>query len=197
MSLSRYLEEIAKHIDSSKVPKTYKMQLLAGLNYFKQQVLCDLDRRDSQVKLKQRWLEFQQLTVGTGLLDKFQRDRYRWNIIQKFFGIELASEPIPFRPAIKKSRLADKGTDLLLELLARESEEKKSLSEMELNVVKFGLYYLHLESRRGRGQRDKNRIKLVWKTIQPMLRKMGMLDEFDSDLEAKKKIKAFITDRFL
>ena len=196
MPISRYLEEIIAVAERSDLPKAFLSQVVAGLRYFHQQSLCDYNRRDTKAAIKARWFDLEMLLLGSNLLDKFKVDESKWSQIELFVGV---SSPKPFLPPPPKPKSRHHGKDVpeLFEYLARTVECKPVLTAHEGQVLKFGLYYLELETKRGRGQRNRARIKETWKIVQPILRRMGLLDEFDREPDAKRKIKSFVADRFL
>ena len=198
MAICRYFEEIIAAAEKSEMPKAFKSQIIAGLRYFLQQSLCDFNRRDTKAEIKARWIDLETLLLGTSFLDRFKDNKSHWSEIELFVGYSnKAPVQVPARPTKPKSRIEGKDAEQLIEYLARKLEGKPVISESEQKVVQFGLYYLYLESKRGRGQRDNKRIQITWKTIQPILRRMGFLDEFDREPETIKKIKSFVADKFL
>lgn len=198
-SLCRSFELLISEAERSELPSSIRSAVLEGLRYFHQQSLCDFNRRDSKTAIQARWLDFETLLLGTSFLDKFKANKSRWSQIELFVGHSNTAPPfLPRDPAKRpKSRLQGKDADGLIEHLARSLENKPVISPSEQEAVLFGLYYLELEAKRGRGQRNRQRIQITWRAIQPTLRKMGLLDEFDREPEAIKKIKAFVADRFL
>lgn len=192
MDVTGCLSQLRSITEKSDLPTVFKKQASLALQYFIQQSQCDVDRRHRQEEIKKRWLEFESIVIGTNLLNQFRRSS-GWSQVESFIGVS-PNLPIPLR---RKKSLEGKDVDQLLDFLVLKSEQKPIMSASEKQIVLFGLYYLQLEARRGRGQRDKKRILEAWKVIQPILRRIGLLNEFDSEPEAIRKLKSFISDRFL
>jgi len=112
-------------------------------------------------------------------------------------GTEEAGNIVPRKSAPNKSRFDGLETEHLIDHLVRKCAEKPRLSEPELMIIRFGLFYLQMEALRGRSQRNIDRIKSVWRVIQPLLRKGGFLDELDADKSAVQRLRFFISNKFL
>lgn len=191
MRVNQYLETLIAHTQSSELPPTFKSQAIAGLKYFHQQSLCDKDKRDRPEAIKNNWLEFEVLLIGTSLLDKFKRDKAGWLNFRAHLGIEA---PKPSEIQKKRSKFEGKDANELLKHLARKSEAQRTMSEDEKNLVRVGLYFLETEAWKGKSQRDSARIKFTWKLIQPIMKRTGMLDEFLGEDDAVRRIKSFVSN---
>lgn len=191
MTSVRYLESLISHAEKSQLPTSFKSRVVAALKYFHQQTLCDVGIRDKPETIKGNWLEFEILLHGTSLLDSFKKNQIAWNGFRKTLGVE---DPKPYIPQKRASRYQGKDAKELFQELSRKAETQISLSEADLNLVRFGLFYLELEMSHGRMYRNNKRIRSVWKTIQPIMRRIGMLDEIGHDLDAVRRIKSAISD---
>lgn len=197
MHITKYIEELIVHVRASQAPPTFKSQVVHALEYFKQQSLCDSNRRDPEAKIKAAWYELEKILMGTSLFDRFRSETPRWSAFMNALGVEKFPHGYGAPAPAKRSRFADRTAEELMSHLARRCEDRTSFTNVERSLVCIGLYYLELEARRGRGQRNKQRIQQTWATIQPILRKIGVLNDFDGEDEAIKRIKFFISDRFL
>ncbi len=190
MRIDQYLQSLIRHSEKSDLPQTFKTRVISALNYFLQQTLCDQDKRQRPEVIKNNWLEFELLLKGTSLLDYFKKDKAAWAQFRSQLGIEPITPPVRQRT----SRFEGKDANELLRYLARKSEEQRTISDYEKNLMRVGLYYLETEAWKGRSQRNNQRIRFTWRLIQPIMRRVGLLDEFLGEEDAVRRIKAFISD---
>lgn len=195
--VSDYFQELIAVAEKSDLPQTFKQQVVGALRYFYQQSQCDLDRRDKPLAIRTRWLDFERMTSSTTLFAKIQREPSKWHAIEQFVGVVRVVTSPPKPPPSAKDKLEGKDPNLLFEYLARTCEAQPSVTPQEKIIMRLGLYYLFLESNRAKSQRDISRIKFAWKAIQPLLRKSGMLNEFDLAPGARRRIQEFVANRFL
>lgn len=167
----------------------YKLRLTAGLEYFKQQVICDADRKDSGQKILQAWQEFKLLTKGSKLFEPFQKDVFFWDALEESVGIVK-----PKAPVITVKREA-KPTEFFNALASRveatvpESAEKK--------LLLFGLWCLQLEAQLARPFRSQGRIQMVYRYLHPRLQAKGILDSYKNDEDMKHVVQYFVKGSML
>ena len=197
MNITHCFELLIEHAKKANLPKGFQADIVLALNYFKVQSLCDIDRRESPAKLRAAWTQLKNQTRGLNFFESFKDgDENFWRIVKCFvYEVEPSSLiiPIPERPPSKVTSKYDhwQPQDFFL-YLSKEIEGRVQFTEAERSSILHGLWYLQSEASKGRGQRNEDRMKRVWKTIHPNLEKVGMLSQFKNEEKLISSIKFFI-----
>ncbi len=195
--VGKYLGDLIEHTRKSDLPPNIKSQVVTSLTYFHTQCLCDHDRRDSPAVLRRRWDDLENFIKHTNLLQHFKKDDSRWRAIQTFMGASNTDEELRRTKPVKNNKWAKAEAPDFFEYLARASEEKDLLSELEVIALRFGLYYLEIEAKRTRHQRDRSRIRFTWRYVQPLLLKAKLIQPFYSEKDLIRRVKSFVSDSIL
>lgn len=200
MNPSLCFDLLIAHAKRTEMPKTFQLDVIRKLEYFKAQSLCDIDRRDSPVVLRANWQAFTGQVRGLKFLESYKADEHFWRIVKAFvYEVEPCSVIIPEPP--KKQVLEEKCEkwkpfDFFNNLISK-MESRVQFGEDEKYMILFGLYYLRAESEVSPpSKRDLQKMKQVWSRIQTKLERVGFMAEFRDEKTLKDTIKYFIDRRF-
>lgn len=132
---------------------------------------------------------------GSRILDSFRNDNSFWSHIEGFVGVAEAVVARTQAPKVRKDK--DWEANDFFRHLSIQVLKRPAMTPLEQFGIYVGLKYLEAESMRGRGQRDKTAIQYTWKTLHPLLEKFGLLNEFQSEQVIKKRVRSFVSGRFL
>lgn len=197
MNVTNCFEQLIEHAKRSSLPRGFQADIISSLTYFRTQSLCDLDRRDSPVQLRDAWKQFRGQVRGLNFLESFKDgDENFWRIVQCFvYEYEPASLIIPKKdppPEKPPSKFAKWEPLDFFNYMGKQVEARPAISEAERLFVLHGLWYLSAEAGRAKGQRNDSRISIVWKSIHPYLEKMGFMVEFSSEYNLIYSVKLFL-----
>jgi hypothetical protein len=117
--------------------------------------------------------------------------------LQEFAGrphlIAIDAKPLP--PPKPRSRFDGKEAKDIFRVLHGESVRLKVLTETELFLLQTGLMYLVVAAERARSQRDPKDMELVWRRIHPIMKRVGLLDLFNGEAEAVRRVRNCIKDK--
>lgn len=192
MQLDRYIDSLISITNSANLPHPFRIQVISGFQYFKNQALSDLDRRDSPKVLKQRIEEFDKLLSSTTI---FKQDR---DAIRQNFGQGLALVPgSPVQPKAETSMFSNYNEEQLFHHLTAKVTRVGAVSELEKNMAYVCALYLQIVARMGKVKRNTSidrEVRQVWRIGQPIFKKMGLLEDYRRDRLAMRKIKSFISN---
>ena len=205
MHASDAFERMKKRAEGLDVPRTFKTEIAHKLEYFKMQSLCDLDRRDKERVIRERWEEFENQTRGSGLFESCRLDHSLWPEVLAFIGVQ-DSKYVPEKKWAPPSRVKhppisrfDKwtATDFFRHLKNKISGTK-DLPPGEKNFLKVSVNFLFAETLlpRSNRERDTVAVKETWKLIWPLLDKHKLLDEYREDQQLRSRVEFFLKDGF-
>lgn len=197
MSATKYFKQLKDHIDQAHLVPSFKKEIQASLVYFMVQSELSVDERAHPKMLRQEWMTLSQKTQGLKLFEKLEKDEMLWRTVKCFVHAE---EPcsliVPQTEAkVYKSRYEGWTYIHFFEHLAKSADGKENLTAYEHLFLKAALWYLEDQAHRGRGQRNLRRIKETWSAVQPLLNRMGMLNEFRAESGLRKQVDYFLTDK--
>lgn len=201
----RFLIEIAK---KAQVKTTFKGQVIGALEYFEQQSLCDLDRRDSPQVLKIRFSEFKDLIKNIPIFeDGGVQVQDAWRAARCFcFDAEPATllvpsieRPRPKTPAELYSRyeVSEFFSHLLREYGSFTSNAKSrglGVSAEEEILVIYGLEFLIASTHVPKMHRKISTLISTWKKVNPILKKSGLMDPFKDVRDIEYRLQLFLKD---
>ncbi|MDG0816451.1 hypothetical protein [Bdellovibrio svalbardensis] len=195
----RCFELLIEHAKKTEMPAAFRLEVIRQLEYFKAQSLCDLDRRDPPLTLRENWRIVKGQTRGLKFLESYKADEHFWRIVQAFvYEVEPCSVIIP-RPE-KPPRPASKCDNWkpfdFFNHLINQLDSRVQFSEEEKYMILHGLYFLRAESERAPGLRDEVRMRQVWARVHRYLERVGLMAEFKEEEKLKSAIRYFI-DRAL
>lgn len=197
MSPKECFNQIIEHLQKIEMPKAFRAELCLGLGYFIQQSELDLSLRDHPAIIRERWVELTQKTRGLGLFEEFEKNDLFWRTIKCFVFIEepcsllvpKSERPPEFPSPYSKWREED-----FFAHLSRVVASHVSLSREEQLILLTGLWFLESEASKARGRRKVDRIRSTWRTIQPLMDRLGIMDEFRKEKQLITQIRFFIND---
>jgi hypothetical protein len=181
------------------LPKSVRDHFRARIEYFRQQSLCDFDRRESPLRIAQNWRTFSDEVKATGLLTPFRNDKNFWRDVAVFVGeFRVERVPMGIPPEAKKAKPPFHSWDVhtFFEALVKEAERTAFTSPEEKKIAVLGLRYLYLEAKRGRLNRDKKACKETWLSIWPSLEKAKLLAKYKEATQLKDRLKFFLENKF-
>lgn len=186
MQASQRFQILIDHVKSvPDIEPVKRRHICSGLEYFKNQMLCGLDRRDSLDKLKTAWIEFRRFTKGSDLLRKYEKDIGFWKGIEEAVGI--AELKIVETPTKQRTLTAE---EFFIQIAC--SITRSVADSPERKLLLFGVWYLQVEARLARPFRQQDRIELVYRYLHPRLKAKGLLTEFEGDKDLEKVVRYFI-----
>ncbi|WP_413942713.1 hypothetical protein [Bdellovibrio sp. HCB-162] len=188
---------LREHIEKLELPAAFKRDVLSTLVYFEVQSELSLEERDHPKELRKVWLELSQRTQGLNLFKKLQDDDLLWRTVKCFVHAEEpASLLIPkVEKPVEVSPYAKWNEVDFFNHLSKEVNARTHLTPFENLSLNIGLWFLESEASKARGNRKPERIKATWKSIQPLLERLGMLREFQKEERLKTQINFFINDK--
>lgn len=178
------------------MPKTFTMEVVATLEYFKMQSELDLERRDPPYALRSKWRELEGKTRSLGLFDSVKVNDSAWRSIRCFvFDEEPALLLIPKverREEPKPSLFENWNPEDFFSYLIKKTESVPTLSSTEFLTLTHGLLFLKQSSVTPKMRRDHVAVKKVWENIHPLLARLHFLEEFSKEKILKDRIKLFI-----
>ncbi|QDK43873.1 hypothetical protein DOM22_01190 [Bdellovibrio sp. ZAP7] len=159
---------------------------MSGLQYFRSQLLTDLDRRDSKEKLLTAWKEFQKTSRGSIVLEVFEQKEEFWSAVLESVGVYTEAKP--------KQEALNTRTLRTEEFLCKVASKIDSTCPdgLEKRLMLFGLWYLEAEAIRGRSYRNQKRIEIVYRFLHPRLKTLGVLDEFREQRDLAEAVRHFV-----
>lgn len=198
---AKYIDEILVSAQRSDLPPILKPRVISLLTQIRSKALCDMDRLGPVVERQKMFYEFESLLKGTNFLEKCKSNQSGWYALEIFFEVShmaLLESAFEKKPISKESRWKNAEAADFFQYLSRRAEEKlPNLTAIECIAVRLGLYYLELESKRTRYQRNRSAIRFTWRHIQPLLRKAGLLEEFNHEPEIVRRVRSFVSDSIL
>lgn len=197
MKTKEYFATLREHLTSIEMPKNFKNEVIAALQYFEFQAGLSVEEREHPRELKRHWLDLNAKIKGLKLFDKFEKEELLWRTIKCFVHAEEPCSLLNPAPPEKvyRSKYADWTYIDFFDHLAKNADHLEHLNPQESQFFRTALWYLAEQAHRGRGQRNLNRILETWKGVQPLLDRLGMLKEFRSEFSLKKQIDYFLTDK--
>ena len=155
-----------------------KMELQSSVRYFKDQSLCDSDRKHPN--LKSAWQIFIRQPSAELVLRDFRRTKH-WPAIAEFF-----DEPIAASFPV---------TAMLTDFFYKLKLEAKELSIpwSEKLALRAGLKYLYLEAERIEKPVRQPIIRETWRFILPLMKKHRLLEKFKGQEELKRRLEKFLS----
>lgn len=193
-------KQMIEHLEKVEMPKAFRAELCLGLGYFIRQSELELPLRDHPSVMRGKWIELRQKTQGLGLFDDFEKNDLFWRTIKCFVFLEEPCTlivPKPERPPDPPSPYSKWREEDLFAHLSGVVASHVSLSREEQLILLTGLWYLESEASKARGRRKVDRIKSTWKTIQPLMDRLGIMDEFRKEKQLITQVKFFINDGVL
>ena len=193
----RCFEILIDHVSKeTELPKRLRSDVERELQYFREQCLCDLDRRHNHLAIRQRWSNLQKVLGSSAIFDQFKLDQSFWSRVEGFVGVLHSTSTKPAAPSPKADVLKAYETDEFFNLLAAQIMKQPVITPLEQFAIYAGLKFLESEARRGRASRDKKSIKYTWKVLHPLLTKFKLLDPYRSNEAIRNRISFFVKDGF-
>jgi hypothetical protein len=193
---SSCFELIIESVSKVTMTPAFRSEVVAALDYFKQQALCDLDRRDQPLVIRSRWRELEGKTKGLGLFDEIKKRDEVWRVVRCFvYDAEPSSLLVPVveRAYVKPtSRFHSATPEDFFELLSKEAERAPLLSPDESLALVHGLLFLKASAALPKPKRNTDKIRKVWASVHPTLKKLGLTEEFSRDETMKNRLRLFI-----
>lgn len=201
----RFLKEQAQ---KAHVKPTYKSQIVSALEYFEQQSLCDLDRRDSPLILRSRFREFKDLIKNIPIFETGgAQAEDAWRMARCFaFDEEPSSLIVPSieRPKkktaeeqFKSYEVADFFSHLLRDyvgFIGRAKAHGLSSPGDEETFVRYGLEFLIASSYVPKIHRKMREMKATWEKLNPILKRTGLMDQFKGAQSIEYRLRLFLRD---
>lgn len=202
MEAFKAFEHAIETLKTVKMPGTYRQQLTHELTYFKNQSLCESDRRDSHMAVLRRWHSFIEADRQLNLLHAVKAKTEIWKEMQYSVG---ADRPISgygkistmHPPEVSLGKYEKWTAEDLLRHLEHQVLKKRKLEETHWRLMIIGIIYLHAESRRPRIHRDEKHLRTVYQWIHPYLKAAGLMEEFKSEKALIRRFKAFIASQIV
>lgn len=178
-------------VDRSEIQKKDKVYLTRAFTYFRQQSLCDYDRRKAKEVLEKEWFEFKKLLSGEQKIFK-HLDQFFWIQLEGSLGVTRLYEAAPDISSKGYVSTYDRyeTEDFFKHLAERVRRECKESPEKYL--LMFGLYCLRAEANLPKIRRDQKMISFIWKYLHPKVNKLGYLEEFRHETKLRNSVKYFL-----
>ncbi|MFV8250478.1 hypothetical protein [Bdellovibrio bacteriovorus] len=191
---------LIQHLEAAELVASFRRDLVSDLSYFLRQSELELSLRDHPSIIREKWVELTQKTRGLGLFDEFEKNDLFWRTIKCFVFLEEPCTlivPKPERPPESPSPYSKWREEDFFAHLSGVVASHVSLSREEQLILLTGLWFLESEASKARGRRKVDRIKSTWKTIQPLMDRLGIMDEFRKEKQLITQVKFFISDGVL
>ncbi|WP_374032889.1 hypothetical protein [Bdellovibrio bacteriovorus] len=189
-----------EHLEKVEMPNSFRAELRSDLGYFIRQSELEMSLRDHPSIIRDKWMGLTQKTRGLGLFDELEKNDLLWRTIKCFVFIEEPCSlliPKPERPPESPSPYSKWREEDFFAHLSGVVASHVSLSREEQLILLTGLWFLESEASKARGRRKVDRIKSTWKTIQPLMDRLGIMDEFRKEKQLITQVKFFISDGVL
>ncbi|WII72172.1 hypothetical protein QJS83_17045 [Bdellovibrio sp. 22V] len=166
-----------------------KVYLERALTYFRNQCLCDADRKDSKEKILEAWLEFERTTKGAKALASFRNDVHFWARVESSIGVKRPN-PMATPASIRRIKVEDFFRDI-----------SKDVSTMDHSTTKlvlmFALWLLESEATKAASFRNRPRCERAYRTIYPVLKRHGLLQKYQNDKNLKRDLQYFLNGQLI
>lgn len=197
---SKCFELIIESVSKVSMTPAFKTEIVAALEYFKQQALCDLDRRDQPLAIRSRWRELEGKTKGLGLFDDIKKRDEVWRVVRCFvYDAEPSSLLVPVverPPVVAVSKFESWTPEDFFEHVYKRAELAPKISPEEEMALTHGLMFLKASASLPKARREQHKIKSVWKSIHPILTRLNVMTEFSKEEALKNRVKLFLENAF-
>lgn len=169
-------------VNGSYTPEE-RLELVGSVDFFCKQILCDMDRRESEITLASRWRSFERRFLRHLPPHEFKGPVSSCLLLRRFFYLQ-------------KKTHEGVGRDVcsVLQVLRSGVRRSSDFSAIERDLCLVGLKYLEIEAGRFRHQRDQLSIRGTWRRIYPSLLEKGFLRRVRGvDLEVRQNFYLFLT----
>lgn len=182
-------------INKAEILPKDRIYLTRGLSYFRQQSLCDYDRRKRSDLLEKEWFEFKKLLSGDQkMLRRF--DKMFWSDLEFSLGITKNVMIMPEFPKEKKSPFENYDKVEFFYYLGKKIEREMKPTP-EKWILLLAVYCLRAEAALPRIRREQEMIKKVWKFVHPQLKTLGYMDEFKNEDRVRNDVRLFVAGSLL
>lgn len=190
MHNSHLFEELIDFVKRDEdLEQQTKIYLERALSYFRNQCLCDEDRRDPERTILEAWSDFERTTKGAKVLAPFRRDAQFWERIESSVGVKRPKPMIEPSPP-KRIKVEDFFRDLSKEVDAMEHSTTKL-------VLVFALWLLESEATKAAPFRNRPRCERTYRIIHPLLKHHGFLQKYESDRSLRHDLQYFLNGKLI
>ena len=186
-SLAEKFAAMKAYCDKLTMAPFQRERLKGQLEYFRVQALCDVDRKDHPRVIAQNFKALLQTKKAPGVINGFRAKPDFWREVASFVG--------DFDYSIRRREDVNR-TDLSVHQFFQCLKEKVTHLPESRRLVKlvmrFAIGILILESRKPFAERNQTEIQYIWKVIWPLLNELGMLRQFQCQVQLREKVKTFI-----
>lgn len=179
--ISMYFNALISEVNALAIPREYRDDMLAKLQFLRDQSLCDYDRRKPTSELREVWKNVDRAMAQHGLYERYKPSKKAWETIGMF--VEIAQ----FRPTPSKKMAAPLppspyGQMTVTQLLEAMNAACGDISFIKVRTaIRASLKYLEEESKKPVSARDLREIAETWRRIHPELKKRAILRPFEEE----------------